>query len=445
MTVLAVLLLIMGLAPAAQSTPQAHSGFALPTTVELIPVDNTVFSWGRGGFVGPLQIISTDDGLGLVETQQLDSYLTGLREVPATWPDAALEAQAVAARTFLAWSMARGRSGDARTYGYDICATTACQVYRGSAIAQQEAAAPWVRAVAATSGEVLLYHGSPAHTFYSSSAGRRTRPVQDVWGGSGTPYLVAVDSPEAGVTPYPEWVVDVSAEALWRILDAAGEEVGSRIEGVTTDIPPEGSGLSYVVVATDAGTRQIAATRFRAILNRYGPELYPGLLPARRPDGRRWPQAILSYTFEAHWQPGDAAIDERLVRLLPPSDRPRGGRVQVIGEGWGHGVGMSQWGAKAMSDSGASYEEILGHYYGGLQPVVGDLDSTVHIGLAANEATLTIEAGGPFELLLDGASIGLVSAGSWTFIKAVSGVAVIAPENLSRRAGPQLYRREWPR
>ena len=87
MPVLAVLLLIVGMIPTVFAAPVVRSGFALPTTVELIAGDNTVFSWGRGGFVGPLEIAAGDDGLGLIETQELDSYLTGLREVPATWPD----------------------------------------------------------------------------------------------------------------------------------------------------------------------------------------------------------------------------------------------------------------------------------------------------------------------------------------------------------------------
>ena len=157
--------------------PAAATAWALPEEVQLVPLPGTEFSWGRGSFVGPLDIVAAESGLGLIETQPLDVYLTGLREVPPSWPEAALRAQAVAARTFLAWSMERGRSGGGATYGYDICATQACQVYRGSAIAADAATAPWVKAVADTSGEVLLHDGAAAHTFYSSSAGSRTRPV----------------------------------------------------------------------------------------------------------------------------------------------------------------------------------------------------------------------------------------------------------------------------
>ena len=406
-----------------QDSPEPASA-DLPETVELVPLDGTTFSWGRGEFVGPLEVRAAGAGLGLVETLPPDEYLTGLREVPLSWPDATLEAQAIAARTFLTWSIERGRSGGARTYGYDICATQACQVYRGSAIAAYPEAAAWVAAVARTSGQVLLFEGAPAHTFYSSSAGSRTRPVQDIWGGSGAPYLVAVDSPEAGITPYEEWVVEIPAGAMQRVLIAGGIDLRGRITDVAVDRPVEGGGRSAVVFTTEAGIVRVGVSRFRAILNIHGPVLYPGLLPGTRPDGRRWPQAVLSYTFDASWQGEDGVVPERLIRLLPPSDLPDAGTIRIVGEGWGHGVGMSQWGAKAMGDLGATSSEILAHYYGGLRPERVALPDLVRVGLAQDRAILVVEASGPFELRANGWSLGVVDAGAWQFLRSGSGVVI---------------------
>lgn len=421
------------------------SAVDLPETVELIPLEGTTLRYGRGAFVGPLEVIAAGIGLGLVESQPLDEYLTGIREVPSTWPAEVLAAQAVAARTFAAWNMARGRSGVGRTFGYDICATTACQVYRGSAVATDPETAPWVEAVRRTSNEILIYEGTPAHTFYSSSAGSRTRPVQDIWGGGGTPYLVAVDSPEAGVTPYEEWEVEIPTDMFGQILTAAGFDVSGGISDLYVDRPPEGAGTSDVIVATATGITRIPVGRFRAILNIHGPALYPGALPATRPDGRRWPQSVLSYTFDADLESGLGTIPSRISSILPANDRPQRGTVRIAGEGWGHGVGMSQWGAKAMSDGGATYAEILGHYYGGLQPTVADLPDTVRIGLAANVPALTIEATGPFELRANGVSLGIMEAGNWTIRRVGGGIAVVAPAEVAARGGGAVLPRKWPR
>jgi stage II sporulation protein D len=416
----------------------------LPDNIGLVPLWDTSFELGRGRYVGPLDVVAADAGLGVVETRSLDDYLTGLREVPATWPAEALAAQAVAARTFVVWSIERGRTAAGRMYGYDICATSACQVYRGSAIAADPAAAPWVDAVRRTSTEILLYDGAPAHTFYSSSAGSRTRPVQDIWGGTASPYLVAVDSPEAGVTPYEKWTIGLSAQVFTRIIRTAGFDPGARIEDVSVDHPAEGGGTSAVVVATEEGTIRMSAGQFRASLNKHGPALYPGLLPGRRPDGRRWPQAILSYTFNIEWEPGGAEISEQLARFLPASDRPRPGVVRITGEGWGHGVGMSQWGAKAMSDDGATYGEILGHYYSGLQPVAGNLPDTVKIGLVQDMAEVTIVASGPFELKANGSTLGAMPAGTWVFRHTAGGVGVAPPPEVAARS-IGILGRKWPR
>lgn len=438
-------LLVIGLIAAGLVMPSGARADSLPESVELVPIGETELVWGSGRFIGTLEVVAVDGRLGLVESRPLDDYLTGLREVPASWPAAALEAQAVAARSFLAWEMNRGRSGGARKFGFDICATQFCQVYRGSAIARDPAAAPWVEAVYRTSGEVLLHNGSPAHTFYSSSAGSRTRPVQDVWGGSPSPYLVAVDSPEAGVTPFEEWVVSLEGEDVRRILAAAGISTGGPVTGASVDAPPEGEGRSSVVLGSQSGLTRLSVSQFRAIMNRYGPELYPGLLPAARPDGRRWPQAVLSYTFDITWDPGSPAVSAAIAARLPETDRSHAGLMVVSGEGWGHGVGMSQWGAKAMADEGASYDEILAHYYGGLLPEQGPVPELVRIGLAEDALALTITADGPFEVRANGVSLGVAPAGQWEFRALSGGIAVVPPEGAQDDPGPAVLRRKWPR
>ena len=109
------------------ASPEAISGERVVITAE----PGAVIIVGGDQFVGPLVLIASDEGLVLTETMSPESYPLGIREVPFAWPDEALKAQAVAARTYLAFTLAGGRTATGSRYGYDICATTACQVYAG--------------------------------------------------------------------------------------------------------------------------------------------------------------------------------------------------------------------------------------------------------------------------------------------------------------------------
>lgn len=436
---IAVLSLALGALPAAPAHPQTTDVIR----VELVPAPGTEFAVDGRTYGGTLSLSWHRNGLALVEDVALDDYLAGIREVPLSWPMETLEAQAVAARTYLAWTLSRGRSADGRTYGFDICATTQCQVYAGTGVVRDPDGERWLDAIAATQNEILVYGGEPAQTLYSSSAGSRTRPVQDIWGGEGKPYLVAVDSPEAGVTPFESWTLTVDMEVMRRIFAAGGIFIGSDVRSIELDQPPEGQGPSSVVVESDTGRVAIPATTVRARFNNSGPRLYPGLFPALRPDGRRWPQAFLSYTFDVAFEPG---TDTARTGPLPPEDLPGVGTVTFTGEGWGHGVGMSQWGAKAMGDRGSTYAEILGHYYGGLTPRDGGaaIPETVRVGLRWGAALIAAGATGIFELRVNGIPAGVYGPGEWSFRLHLGGIEIIPPASV-RDDLAWVRERPWPR
>lgn len=384
----------------------------------LVPADGTTLEMGRGGYEGTLDIAAYPAGLAAVESTTIDRYLLGISEVPSSWPAATLEAQAVAARTYLAWTLSRGRSINGTKYDYDICASQYCQVYRGPS----GAATTWASAVTDTGGEILVYDDRPAQALYSSSAGARTRSVEDIWGGVGVPYLEAVESPELEFTPYARWELTVAEDAFQRVFARGGYSFGAAITDVTLRSPGEGGGPEHVEVHTEQGVTAVPVTRFRAVFNVYGPDLYPGLMPAARPTGGRWPQTILSYTFDVAYEPPRAAGHP----LLPPGDAGGPGTLTVVGEGWGHGVGMSQWGAMAMGTAGESYESILGLYYG-LSPRDGGamLPETVRVGLEVERAEITVVADGPFNLTAPGFDTVTMNAGEWTFRRSGQGLVIV--------------------
>ena len=434
---------VTGLAAPVTGTAARSVQLAEVIRVELAPATGSELAVDGRTYGGTLSVSLHGNGLALVEDVALDAYLAGIREVPLSWPAETLKAQAVAARTYLAWTLAGGRSRDGRSYGFDICATTQCQVYAGTGVVRQPDGDRWLEAIAATHDEILIHDGSPAQTLYSASAGTRTRPVQDIWGGDAKPYLVAVDSPEAGVTPYESWELTVDVETMRRIIAHGGVFIGSDVRTVAVDRPPEGHGPSVVVVESGSGRVSIPVTTVRAAFNQFGPVLYPGLFPAQRPGGGRWPQTFLSYTFDVVLEPGTPPAP---AGPIPTQDLPGAGVVIFRGEGWGHGVGMSQWGAKAMGDLEFGYDDILGHYYGGLEPRDGGaaIPDTVRVGLRWAAPAIVVEATGLFELRINGVPAGVYGRGQWMFAAGREGIRIVPPQSV-RTALAWTGHRRWPR
>ncbi len=429
----------------ALSVPEASAGEPAQKqvqSIELVGVDDARFVVDGRPYAGPIRLTVYRDGITVSETSSIEQYLEGIAEMPFSWPYEALRAQAVAARTYLARRLLPGRRGDAAAHDFDICATSRCQVYRGVQLIEGEGGDRWRKAVEATKGEVVLYEGRPIEAVYTAMVGSRSRSNQDVWSSAPVPYLQAVDSPEVGIAPYAEWTVEVTAEQFVAILRAGGLDVGGSLESITVDDPPEGEGRTTITVRTAQGTDSILAPSLKGVFNRRGDELFPGVLPMRLEDGRTLPEPLLSYTFDISAeisQPG--TVDA----LLPLSDRAARDRVVIIGEGWGHGVGMSQWGARIMADAGASYADILAHYYSGLVPqrarnVVPD---EVIVGLATARTEVAVMLSGEAEIRVNGVPVGTVSDGSWVVRDTLLGLDLV-PVSGSGAVSP-ITQRFWPR
>ncbi len=169
---------------------------------------------------GTLALRSQSGGVSVVNGLPLDTYLRGVvpSESPSHWPTAALEAQAVAARSYAVFQLKPSS-------WYDLVPTTADQVYGGVAAERPRSD----HAVYATLGQVLTYAGTVARTYYSSSSGGRTESVQDAWPGSApVPYLRSVPDPYDSYSPHHDWgPYDLSSSRL-----AAQLGLGSAVESV---------------------------------------------------------------------------------------------------------------------------------------------------------------------------------------------------------------------
>ncbi len=427
--------LVLVISVAAVPAPPARSA-ENTETLTLVPADGTEFTVDGRTYAGQLTVTASASGLALTEATSVDDYLAGIKEVPFGWPEEALAAQVVAARTYLASTLRNGRSASGRQHGFDICASSACQVYAGIGFLDEPSGHRWLDAVERTAGQILTFDGAPILAVYSSSAGSRTMAVQDVWGGEALPYLQPVDSPDASVSPFAAWQVEVPSSAFVEILNAAGYAVSGELLELDHIVPPEGEGMATIRVVSTGGTDAITGPDLKGVMNRWGRRLFPGLLPGVRSDGKRLPQALPSYRYEVSYTPVDE-IPEAVLQYLLPEDKARIGLVRFDGEGWGHNLGLSQYGALAMAQSGASYDEILSHYYGGLVPEDGSahLPEQVVVGLGWDLDSVTVSATGPFDVVGSGLGDGPRSGGTWWLIP--DGGAVVLFPALDHPAPPE--------
>lgn len=402
----ALLLVVVTAAPAGATEP-ASGPF---DRVTVVPDDGVTLSWNGHRYAGSLEVRAASDGLVLIDHVDLDEYLLGVQEVPFSWPMEALRAQAVAARTYLAWTIARGRAGSGKKYGFDICASSACQVYGGLDQVEAEGGGRWERAVLDTTHQILLYEGRPAMALYSSTTGGSTRSIEDIYSGrTPVPYLVGVESP-GEQSSFVDWSFEVRGSVLQAILDGAGLTHG-EVRDVHVETRPAGSGPWTVEIRSEHGVERETTNEFRRTMNKWAAKLFPERFPATRPDGKRYPTTILSpvYQIEKRWHVPDS-FRSGFIDVYP--------YYVITGHGWGHMMGMSQYGAKAMADAGSSYAEILSHYYGGLTPERADgvLPDEVTVGLDWAEPTLRISADGPVSIMSGGEIITADALGVWGFV-----------------------------
>ena len=311
---------------------------------------------------GTIEVLRAADGsLSLIGELSFEDYVKGIAEVPRDWPMEALKAQVVAARTYALNRMQEG-SGSGE---YDLCATTSCQVYVGMEVEAGAWGDRWIRAVDDTAGQVLLYQGEPALTYYSSTSPGRRFDAEDVFGGEALPYLRGGPERDDRASPVSRWRVEVPFDDLARFLSIEGLWGGGAIREVRA-----GEGSIRI-----AGARSVTISKdsLRDALNETASCVAPERYPTYEQDGYRLPSTVPSRWFRA--------VQE-------------GRSIVLEGRGWGHGVGMVQWGAYGKAQRGLPYDQILAEYYGGLRPQPVALPDRIRILIADGLTALTIAPSG---------------------------------------------------
>jgi stage II sporulation protein D len=246
-----------------------------------------------------------------VEELSLEDYVAGVvsGEMPGSFPAAALEAQAVAARSY---ALTRKLDAQVANRRWDIATGVLAQVFRAG-VANRSA----VAATQATAGEVLVLGMEPVEAYFHAACGGTTEGGLAALGRD-LPYLAPAACGRCGAAPGARWSLEVTAAELGRLARLGGPATGVRVVSRTATGRAE-----RVELARGPKVAVLAATDLRQRLGF-----------ARLP----------SLAFEVRAAPGGYVLD---------------------GRGRGHGAGLCQWGAAGLAREGRTYREILAHYYPG--------------------------------------------------------------------------------
>ena len=338
----------------------------------------------NGGKLTVVNIVGFEDYIeGVVATEMSDS-----------WPIEALKAQAVAARSYaVTLGTKHGK------HHFDICYDVDCQAYTG----QTSAGANTKAAVEQTAGQVALYDGKVAETFYYSSNGGASQSVSVVWGSNQAlyPYLTEVADPyEATLNLNNTWKRTISSSQLISAL-LSGNNVTAPIVSATVSSYTE-AGNPWMFTFTDSAGKKFSVRSGRVYTAlglpscRFGFEgsgtaSQPAPTPSAPPEsvsingsvtvnGTSGLYAIDGSGNVTPLGDGVYVITDSGASLLGqgggqtfvPANNWSGsavvvnGAITFAGRGWGHNIGMSQWGAYAMANRGYTYQQILQFYYTGI-------------------------------------------------------------------------------
>jgi stage II sporulation protein D len=287
-----------------------------------------------------LQLRLEGGQLQVVNHVPLETYLPSVvgSEMPASWPLEALRAQAVAARTY---ALKARKPASV----FDLQATTASQVYKGV-----EAETPSTRAaVEGTRGLVLTYDDALIDAvFHSSSAGSATESSGQLWPRQ-LPYLVSVPDFDRE-SPVREWRQPLDAALLGRAFPEL--EAVTAIEVVSTTATGR---VRQARVLGPSGQLLLSGAQLRSRLGLKSTWVRFELAPMAAPPAESPLAAVPLSPLPALTLPLPATPTLEVLQLV------------AVGRGYGHGIGMSQWGALGLARQGESFAAILRHYYRGTQ------------------------------------------------------------------------------
>ncbi len=358
---------------------------------------NLIFKPSSGSFIifkgkqyrGSIRAVATNSGIWIINHVDMEDYLYGVVpfEVPMSWNIEAIKAQAVAARTYAVRCLSQYPHGE-----FDVYDSVRDQVY-GGVDGEKESA---IIAVDGTRGIIMSYQGWPIKAYYSADAGGQTAEGKYIFPGD-LPYLQSVPSKDD--LEKHRWHFLLKKSELESLMKAKNFNVGKIKDVKITSISPTGRPRNVEVVGSKGthdfssnnfrkmiGAGRIRSTLFSIVGNNNHPEVENAvskvrtISPAGNTDGitvvsDSGNTRVIIDEYYVLGSDGIGCVDESEMKIIttnsskvykPKTDiKPSDDEFLFVGSGFGHGVGMSQWGAKAYADDGWDYRDILLHYYRG--------------------------------------------------------------------------------
>jgi stage II sporulation protein D len=347
----------------------SSTGFIIQETKGAAPLSLVTVNKTR--YRGGLDISTQNNSLQVVNILGMEDYLKGVvpSEMPASWPMEALKAQAISARNY------------AYVNRNKLTTNPNTQTYKGFDGENQRTN----QAVDATKGLYIKYQGKVIETFYHSTSGGRTANVGDVWNSnqSAYPYLVSVDDPYES-SPHSRWSFTFSPSTILQSFGILNPSAALYNMSITkTGANGE---VGAVTIETSEGTKTVKGNenQIRKLFPLNSGSYY-GMLPSswfdiqvnkegkqlfiQTPQGKKTVASLKGQTVQT--ANGTVTISEDVnvqtaagVTLIS-SDPAKVSSITVTGRGWGHRIGMSQYGAKSFAEKGWTAKQILEHYYKG--------------------------------------------------------------------------------
>jgi len=341
-----------------------NGNFALSPNNGTVNINGSIY---RGG----VEFFPTSKGnFNVISFVNINDYVAAVvgKEMSPSWPIEALKAQAVCARTFTisVWNKHASQ-------GFNLCATQDCQTYLGISGESDTTK----RAAAETQDQVIKYNGKTIEALYSSSNGGSSAYSKYVWGGD-LPYLVAVSDPyeNPSENPRASWSVSLTKDQIKSKLAARSVDIGNVTDFKVTGTDEFGRTTKVTIYGTK-GNYDLINDSTRSFFGLYSQKYTitpPGgstsSLTAASSSGRA---PVKSYYIRSSSatvsNPANVCVigSGGVASHAGSSSAVNSTDAYVInGSGWGHGVGMSQYGAKGMADKGFGYKDIITFYYKGV-------------------------------------------------------------------------------